>query len=347
MINNIWHIGSFLLAAGLLAGCSADPLDDEGLLPQEIKVQVGSAPSTDATRASIINDDTDLQTKDIRIETYYHGTTTPHISEAKLHYGSSSWGFVNGSGDAISYFWPIEGSVLAPSGTGTSLDFVGYAPYTAPSYIGNISYSVANGLSFQCTTLPVTSAGQASLDEFMYAIVPNQTLSSDNGAPKAGSNVGKVALDLQHPFSKISLQLKTSHRAIYNLKSITFKGIKNNGTFTHGDSPQWVLSGSNTNLEITLNQGISQDADFTSAQVSSMRLPLIVLPQSLSTAGQIEVKLTWNSGDSESTYTFDNPVSNWESGKSYNYTLDLLGEIKFTVSVEAWVTESTRRNLRF
>lgn len=344
MKYNKWHNGLLLLAAGLLVGCSADSTEQSvpDDAPKEIKIHVTDiASQTDATRATIINNNTNLQSQNIRIDAYYHGTTTAHLSEAKLRY-SSSWGFVDGSGNAISCFWPIEGSVHATAGMVSSLDFVGYAPYTKLSYIGTVSYTAANGPSFTCTNLPVTSAGQAaaSLQEFLYAYATDQ----DYADQVANSG---IPLEFQHPFAKITLQLKTSHRAIYNLNTIKFKSIKNNGTFTYGNNPQWTTTGSTTDFTITVNEGIGADADFTSGQITAMNFPLIVLPQSLIATDQIEVKLTWNSGDSESTYTFDNPVSTWQSGKSYNYTLDLLGDIKFSVTIDDWVEEDTKRNLRF
>lgn len=338
----------FYLLAALLAGCTADaPVPED--TPQEIQFQVSTAAQTEATRATIVNNNTDLTVYAIRIDAYFNGTTTAYISNKRLIYNSFSvpgmWMFRNdANNDYTSYYWPIEGSVLTSSSISvSSLDFIGYVPYTRPSYIGDISYTVANGPSFTCTNLPVTSGGQpASLYEFMYAYLSNQTQATQTEA--VGS---KLPLQFQHPFAKISIQLKTSHRAIFNLRTIKFKNIKNNGTFTYANSPQWVTSGDNTDLTITLNDGISADADFTSAQITSMNLPLIVLPQSYTATDQIEIKLTWNNGDSESTYTFDNPVSSWESGKSYTYTLDLVGKIKFDVNIENWSVEETERNIRF
>lgn len=333
-----------LLAAGLLAGCNADtpelPAQDNS--QKEIQFQVSTASQTEATRADVINSNSNLQGKDITVYGYFHGSSPYHYCfYSNMRYSTSTWKFIDDSGNQVHFYWPIVGSVYtASSTTVSSLDFFGVCPATKPSYI-NVFTPNPTGPIIYCSSLPVTSAGQATLEEFLYAYTPNQTYSDQETAG------GAIPLDFQHPFAKITLQLKTSHRAIYNLNTIKFKDIKNNGTFTYVNNPQWATSGDNTDLTITLSDGISADADFTSAQVTSMNLPFIVLPQSFTAADQIEVKLTWSNGDSESTYTFDNPVSEWQSGKSYNYTLDLLGEIKFSVTIDDWSVEETPRNIRF
>lgn len=334
---------ALLLAAALLAGCKTDTpeLSAPDGFPMEIQFQVSNATPSEATRATIVNDNSDLQSQDITVYGYFHGSS-PYRDcfSSDMRYSSSTWKFIDGGGNQVHFYWPIEGSVHTTSSTTvTSLDFFGLCPATPPSHI---SFTLnPTGPIISCTSLPVTSAGQTTLKEFLYAFTPGQTYTDQVAAG------GAIPLEFHHPFAKISLQLKTSHRAIYNLNTIKFKNIKNNGTFTHANNPQWVASGGNTDLTITVNDGISADADFTSAQVTSMSLPLIVLPQSLTTADQIEVKLTWNNGDSETTYTFDNPVGEWQSGKSYTYTLDLLGEIKFSVIIDNWSSEETTRNIRF
>ena len=346
-----WMLG--LLTAGLLSACGGDnAVSSTPELPsvkttdasqQEITFNVTGEWEQEAnTRASFITSDGDLQSKDITVYGYFNGSSPyRNCFYSNMRYSSSTWKFIDGSGDQVHFYWPIEGSVhTASSTTVSSLDFFGLCPATPPSYISGFTPN-PTGPIIDCNSLPVTSAGQATLDEFLYAYTQGQTYADQVSAG------GAIPLEFKHPFAKITLQLKTSHRAIYNLNTIKFKNIKNNGTFTYANNPQWVTSGDNTDLTITLNDGISADADFTSTQITTMNLPFIVLPQSLTATNQIEIKLTWNNSDSESTYTFDNPVSSWQSGRSYNYTLDLLEEIKFTVTIDNWTAEESNRNIRF
>jgi len=323
-----------LLTAGLLTGCGES---DEGnkVRPPVAEININAINiGSNATRASVVNDDADLETLDLHVDAYYHGTATPYFSNKKVKFNASAWGFVDGSGNAEHYYWPIVGSVPTSMAT-SSLDFVAYAPYDLTGTgVSVLTYNVSDGLSFSCA-LP---ENQTALKEFLYAHQPSQT---------SESNLGSVDLVFQHPFAKIAIQVKPSHREIYRLNTIKFKDVKNHGTFTHGNSPQWVTSGENTDLTITLNQAVSEDADFTTSQVTDMHLPFIVIPQTYTAAGQIEVKLTWDDGDAEQTYTFNNPVSEWESGKSYTYTLDLLGKIEFSVTIDSWSAEGADRTLRF
>ena len=323
-----------LLTAGLLTGCT-DSDDGNKVRPPVAEININAINiGSNATRASVVNDDAGLKTLDLHVDAYYHDTATPYFSNKKVHFNASAWGFVDGSGNAEHYYWPIVGSVPTSMAT-SSLDFVAYAPYDLTGTgVSVLPYNVSDGLSFSCA-LP---ADQTALKEFLYAHQQSQT---------SESNSGSVNLDFQHPFAKIAIQVKPSHREIYSLNTIKFKNVKNHGTFTHGNSPQWETSGENTDLTITLDQAVSEDADFTTSQVTDMHLPFIVIPQTYTAAGQIEVKLTWGSGDAEQTYTFNNPVSEWESGKSYTYTLDLLGKIEFSVTINSWSAEGADRTLRF
>ena len=324
------HIILFsFLAAGLLAGgCHrTDPEESS----EEIRFEVSDEwHNGNETRAIIVSNDGDLIPKGILINAYNYGTTTPYIGNAQLAYdgASSAWRFYQGG--YVRYYWPNEGS----------LDFVAYTPYLLTyTYVSIDTYTVAGGPAFTCSDLPVTSSGQSTVREFMYAYV--------TGKNKAADAASGVELEFYHPFAIINLDVKNSHRAIHRLNTITFNDIKNNGSFTYKNLTPWAPDGEDTDLTLTLGQGIAQDASLSSSQKSTLGCPIIVLPQTLVTTNQIEVKITWNDGDAENTYTFDNPVSQWQPGKVYNYTLDLLGEIKFSVTIDDWSSEETPRNIRF
>lgn len=331
MKQKFTYLFFFLPAALLLslAGCHKAPVAEAGGTA-EIGIRPSSAGMSKATFYSTDN----ITTVDLKIFAYLHDTETAFIDGDKYHYipEFSDWRFYQGA-SIVHHYWPIPGSYWNSTEMDGHLDFVGYLPYDLSNTGVTLDSYTAGNPAFHADLSEVSYATQ---EEFLYAYVDDQTAAG-----------GEVEMEFHHPFAKISLQLKTSHRAVYNLNTIKFKNIKNNGTFTHANNPQWVASGGNTDLTITVDDGISADADFTSTQVTSMSLPLIVLPQSLTTADQIEVKLTWNNGDSETTYTFDNPVGEWQSGKSYTYTLDLLGEIKFSVIIDNWSSEETPRNIRF
>ena len=331
-----WYI--FLLAAGLLTGCSADepetPVKDDS--QKEIKFQVTSASSTNATRALIFDSNSDLQSHDIHIDAYYNATNTKYLDGARLKYNSTYTKWLFYSSDWTNYYWPIPGSVLTSSSiTVSSLDFVGYVPYTQPSCIGEITYSVDNGLSFPAT-LPITSGSpntfnetnQTSLQEFMYAYEGNQT---------KDSNSGTVNLQFQHPFALVYIYLGKAKRNT-TINSVTLSGLKTEGTctFNPNNTPATVWSSLDTeaNLVKTVGKTVPGQLNF-SALIGG---PYFVIPQTLSGDKNLTVNRTYEDDTSDIYATLS---TTWEPGKVYSYYLDLgedLDVILINVTIEEWAT---------
>lgn len=324
-IHRYLVLPAVLLLAG---GCHRTDLE-EGTA-EEIRFQVSEEwQSGNDTRAFVVSSAGDLIPKGILINAYVSGTTTPYISDAQVAYdgGSDEWRFYQLGVGYVRYYWPNEGS----------LDFAAYTPYNLTStYVSIDTYTAAGGPAFTCSALPVTSAGQSSVREFLYAY--------ETGKNKAADASTGVTLEFHHPFAKLTLQLNASHWAVHSLNTITFKNIKNNGSFTHGSSPQWSTSGVNQDLVITLNQAVAKNTVLSADQLSIMGIPFVVIPQSYTAANQIEVTITWADGWAPKTYTFANPISEWIAGKHYTYTLTLNDNIGFVVTVEDW--DSDHENSR-
>lgn len=335
MINNNWHIGLFMLAAGLLAGCSADtselPVANE--TQEEIKIHVSSTSTTDATRATIINDNTDLQGQDVRIDAYFHGTTTNFLDGAKVSYNTvySTWLFYETTW--THYYWPIEGSVHSEAGTG-AVDFVGYVPYTTPSYISNQSYTAGHP-SF-VATLPITSGtpntfdetNQSSLQEYMYAYTDNQT---------RRTNSGIVNLQFEHPFALVYFYLGKAKRNT-TINSVTLSGLKTRGTCTFNSNSvsgtEWSSLDTEANLLITVGKHVPAQLNFN-ALIGG---PYLVIPQTLSGTDNLIVNQTYNGIPSTPAATLS---GTWEPGKIYSYYLDLgvdENAILVRTTIEEWAT---------
>lgn len=313
-----------MLTAGLMTGCSADepiagggvPIVHPDVTPTavtepEIIFHVSDEwQQMTNTRATIYAAGA-LTSGSFKVFAYNAGTTTEYIGGSTVNYVTGAWSFADGK-----HYWPATGY----------LDFFAYMPATKPAYIGDITYSVsdedgnsvADGPSFVCSNLPVTSSEQAEVNEFIYAYATNQVKGVD------------VPLCYVHPFATIYVRLKTSHDAVYQMNSITFKGIMNNGIFTYGKSTQWSASGEATDLVLSIVQQEEQptktvvaDADFTDDQLTALHTPFLVMPQNLTNADQIEVSLVWNEGGATTILVYDNPVTSWVAGNSYTYTIDL------------------------
>ena len=133
-----------LIAALSLAGCSDDsPTENRG---QQAEISVKTNIAQVQSRATIINNNSQLQGYDLLIDAYFHGTSTLYLTSLKLHYDTDTWKFWDGSSQ-LHYYWPTEGSVYNNI-TVSSLDFGGFCPYTAPDYINGSAYNHTTGASF-------------------------------------------------------------------------------------------------------------------------------------------------------------------------------------------------------
>lgn len=338
-----------MLTAGLMTGCSADepiagggvPIVHPDVTPTavtepEITFQVSDDWQNMADTRATITSAGALTSGSFKVFVYEDGTTNPYINAegSTVNYVTDAWAFADGK-----HYWPASGN----------LDFFAYRPATPPSYVvptytvadadGN---GVADGPTLTCTNLPVNSAGQAEMQEFVYAYATAQN--------KTNAASG-VALNFLHPFAVINFAIKTTHPAIYSFNSIELTKVRTNGVFTYGKTTQWAHSGDVTTLEMTTNaerRGIAANANFSAEQIADMGLPFIVIPQYLNEASpEIIVNLQWNEGDANATtYTFNNPQLQYEAGKIYTYTLDL-NHAQFNVSVDSWTAEDSARTPTF
>lgn len=306
----------FLLTAGLLAGCAADDIQQDG---DEIRFKVTEWQSLAATRANTQPEGT-LTSGSFNVDAFIGTTDSKYIDDQTVTYTSGQWLL------AHKRLWPKS----------DDLTFVAYMPTTLPgnTCITKASptyYSYTDGPSYVCTSLPMTNAGQYTLKEFVYAVAKDQN--------KAGQGATGVTLTFHHTMARITLHVMTPHRKV-TINKITFKNLYNNGTYLHRTAT-WSPTGSQTDLVITPDP--ISDLNANETELTNISSPLLMLPQSYTATSQIEVKLQyWKMDGSgmelEQTITFNNPISEWEISKSYNYTLNLSEShnIRFGVLVTDW-----------
>ena len=303
-----------MLAVILLAACSGDDTQSDTYVgddTQEIRFSADVRQVKSGTRITTIDNPAGLQLQDIRIDAYVNGTNTSVISRAMLHYADASWKFW-GSGVETHYYWPIEGSYIAIEGSYigpvTSLDFVGYCPFTKPGNLPSEPAYASSAVTFSCDMSNyMTSAAQASLTEFMYAILPAQTYATQVAAR------GRLPLVFQHPFARI--KFVNGNPATIMIKKITFKNIYTKGSFSSNSNPKW--------------SGLDSKADFVAdINHANYNLPAaigdsyIVLPQDF--AGDIEVVATWIDWGEDFDHTVTATVpTTWQPGYSYTYTFNI------------------------
>lgn len=256
--------------------------------PQEVLFNANVWRMMDATRASFYNGGT-LSGGSFKVAAYEAGETTPYINPVQVNWVTNHWEFEDGK-----HYWPMSGG----------LDFFAYMPVDPQSYItSGPSYTTARHPQFTCT-MPMTNAGQTSITEFVYDLQINQS--------KAGQGADGVALSFRHPFAKIALKLSSTQADIV-INSITFKTLKNHGTFDAYNTGEWSITGDATNFV----------AEYGGTKHANDELgTFLMIPQTW--AGAIEINATWTDWGEQIAHTLTASVpTTWQPGYSYTYTFTI------------------------
>lgn len=293
----------------LLTACSDD---SENTTEQgEIRLKTDIWQMMEGSRATIIDSDTKLQGQDIKIDAYYNGTETAYLNGVKLHYDVSAWKFWDGSAQ-LHYYWPIEGSVYDPASaniTVSSLDFVGFCPYSAPGYITATDYDASDGVSFTCNMASyMTLAAQEDVPECLVAVLNAQTYATQSDAG------GALPLQFKHPFALVKFAITAASGTNVKINSVSIADLYTAATCTYdGSTTTWSsLSGSAT---MTLTEELENGA-------TTEGTPFIVIPNNYGTK-TITVNATWDDWSSVTTDVSASVSINWQAGTSYTYNLTL------------------------
>lgn len=251
----------------------------------------------EGTRATFYDTGTPLTSGSFTCYAFNANSTTAYINQTTVNYTAGQWTFEDGK-----HYWPAEGN----------LDFFAYMPAIAPTYItAGPSYTAARNPQFTCGSLPMTNAGQNDLQEFVYALVTDQN--------KAGQGSTGVTLTFQHPFSRIDMKLSSAQAKPVTINTITFKTLKNNGTYTHNGSPnKWVLTGNATDFKVTLDQDFA-----VTGNEQTIGTSYLMIPQNWT--GNIEVEATWDDWGVSLKHTISTKIDavDWAPGTCYTYTFTI------------------------
>lgn len=299
----------FLLAAGLLVGCSHS-YDLE--LRNEIAVNTGVTGLQKKVRS--IDNNTALQDDTLMIDAYFHDTEEKFLDAARLVYNSSSWKFWSDGvpGEQVHYYWPIEGSVYT-SGEGepitvSSLDFVGYCPYITPAYItAGPTYDPSTGISFTCNLGSfMTNTAQADVKEFMLDTVNTRTVAG-----------GAVPLNFKHPFAIIKFVITSASGEHVKVDSIGISDIYTTGSCVfNGSGFTWDDQDDEDNISL---DGLNLKYGTGTTETA----PFLVIPNNYGSK-HITVKATWDDWSDVTVRDYGADVTiNWEAGHVYTYNLTL------------------------
>ena len=317
MTKNLKYTALCLFVTLLAIACSTDGGDSSVVTnpneeKKEIRIQTNVTSVQNGTRATTIDSNTELQGQNLKIDAYYHDTETKYLDGTTLHYDATppaGWKFwVNEA--QTHYYWPIEGSVYDPSSTNitvSSLDFVGYCPYTRPGYItAEPTYNHSTGISFSANMASfMTNSNQADVKEFMCAIASNRTAAG-----------GAVPLEFKHPFALIKFVIAEGSGTHVQVNSISISGLNTNATCTYnGSTISWGSHPGSASMTIT------PDTPLKYGTTSTETTPFIVIPNTY-VSKTLTVNGTWDDWSDVSNKDISTDISiNWEPGYIYTYNL--------------------------
>ena len=315
--------------AFIVSSCDKE-MQEDAQLQQAIRLSV-DVPSTKATifdtPASLTNPA--VGGGDFAVSAWITGETSNagnlYMNNVRVNYFSdkNDWRFTDANGTYVNFYWPLE----------DKLDFFGHFPLNpADGAVTSVTYDPKNnhavGPSFEFE-LPLTSAGQEGLHEFLYSFVQNK----DKSTPK-------VEMSFSHPYAAISFNLGQSYRMELNDIKLTKLHYKGTYLFDLEDKEWGLIPGdSKETLDIAIKKDIPEDINFN----SPIGGPYLVAPHDLTDASYLKVSYTRLDGgsDTKSVKLVDIGIAKWEAGKHYVYTLNMGNteeEILFKVTVENWKT---------
>lgn len=323
-----------MLFAGLfMVGCSADEEIANISTSESNAISFNVVSNNPQTKATIINNSTDLQQNPFKVYAFRKGTAYGDKDGIEIKYDDSKWVYKDPS---KLLYWPHDDEV----------DFYAVSPfdsYAGSSYLDNgqlkISYHANNEYG--------SSGADAENMDVMYAIAKGRKKTSNNGV---------VQLLFKHALSQVVFKAKKNDSNIHvDIKSITLCKVPSNGIFTvpteENTEGSWVVT---TLLPFLADYSVGMDQESVivatgdAATDISGNKPLLVIPcnltkwdrQSLATADdqpnaflKIECKIWKGLGDDAHYfvpqdgnaaaygYTYVPFGATWEPGKRYVYTL--------------------------
>jgi len=269
----------------------------------------GSAP----TRATTIDDLSDLQSAGFCCYCYFDGTTNQFINGSTMSYAASAWSF----DDNITRYWPYS----------EALNFFAYAPKSLTNTYCTYTSYAEDAPEITCTNLPVAiTKGSDTTQELMLAYTAAQTRA-------ANASTG-VTLNFKHPFAGICFTLDESCRSSVTVNSITIQNIYNNGTCTFdGSTASWTPTGTQTNNLVITGSPVLDSSDYDDGTY-------LVVPQTFASAVTFTVNATWSEwgGDFRRDVSTTVTVGSWQPGYKYTYNL-VLSEYAIRVETASTYTE--------
>ncbi len=355
MIEKLRYITNTLLAVLLMLGCSEELTPEDSC---QICFETFVQDHTSISRATIFENQDDILNYaedgkgggNLTMHAYVSNTGTERF-KSRAWYFNNVWRFYDASSNKFyNHYWPNY-----------SMDFFAYMPWDGSgkqnmiTVVEHTSSTDQNpGLNITCKIPQPENLEDTKGQETIIAYTPNKHKETVN-------------LHFVHPFAAVSFELKQAHRNL-TINWIRFNNVyltgttKLNATTESSSQITWSTTGSSpSSFTILVGKTIPDQINF-GAKIGG---PYLVMPQSFgkgtaSTDDDITITInyTWDD-DGNNIFEDDdtkdlvssitlNGVDKWESGKKYNYVLDLgdnKEEILFKVEVEPWQVTGGDNNI--
>ena len=339
--------------------CSEEIISDDA---NQISFETSVQDNVNFTRATIFENQNDILNDaadgkgggNLTMHAYVSNTGAERFKSRAWYFNKNVWRFYDASSNKFyNHYWPNY-----------SMDFFAYMPWDGSGRLKNIEvdkYEVGKGLTINCTMQGTTADNIDETDDLLDPLGQETII-----AYTPNKHKDLVNLYFVHPFAAVSFELKQAHRNL-TINWIRFNNVYLTGTTTlnattdNSTQISWTGTGSTSSFTIPVGKTIPTDINF-GAKIGG---PYLVMPQSFgkgtaSTDDDITITInyTWDD-DGNNIFEDDdtkdlvssitlNGVDKWESGKKYNYVLDLgdnKEEILFKVEVEPWQVTGGNNNI--
>lgn len=355
MTKQLRYITSAFLTLLLLHSCQEEIALDES---NQISFTTSVHDQTSISRATIFENQDDILNDaadgkgggNLTMHAYVSNTGAERFV-SRAWYFNKVWRFFDASSNKFyNHYWPNY-----------SMDFFAYMPWEGSGKQNMITVGThtpstdenPGGLNITCNIPEQINLEDTEGQETIIAYTPNKHKETVN-------------LHFVHPFAAVSFELKQAHRNL-TINSIRFNNVYLTGTTTLNAPTEsntkitWSTTGSTNSFTILVNKKIPDDINF-GAKIGG---PYLVMPQSFGKGTilpnddiTITINYTWDD-DGNNIFEADDTkdlvssitvkgVDKWESGKKYNYVLDLgdnKEEILFKVLVEPWEVTGGNNNI--
>lgn len=324
----------------------------------QISFETSVQDHTSISRATIFENQNDILDEgkgggNLTMHAYVSNTGTERF-KSRAWYFSDVWRFYDASSNKFyNHYWPNY-----------SMDFFAYMPWDGSGRLKNIevgNHVAGTGLTINCTMQGTTADQNDETDDLLDPLGQETIIAYTPNKHKE-----LVELHFVHPFAAVSFELKQAHRNL-TINRISFNNVYLTGSTTlNNDTKEvtdvsWTPTGSQSTFTIPVGKTIPSEINF-GAPIGG---PYLVMPQSFgkgtdSTDDDITITINYTWDDDGNNILEDNDtkdlvssitlngVDKWESGKKYNYVLNLgdnQEEILFKVEVERWLVTGGDNNI--